>query len=234
MDRHPSSAGLGTYAVHFEGGLKPVPSRVIPKILPLRVMPQRRPLRVISQPTPFRVVGVGENSGQGVRRGENLHVATCLTVGWSCRVEAGLLTRRGGGNRCGCDRHRNGPGCQQKYVAAHPQSHDRSLRIPTNEVTPKCWSAGWRWCCSGAGVPVRSRLDGPIPCLTDAVTWAQALLAYPRGFHSDAGDSGWVAPVSSQARAVTRRGPGWASTVSDHIRHAHWLGAGCRRACRQV
>jgi hypothetical protein len=65
----------------LRGGLKAVPSRVIPKILPLRVMPQRRPLRVVSQRTPLRVVGVGENSGQGMGRGENLHAATCLTVG---------------------------------------------------------------------------------------------------------------------------------------------------------
>jgi hypothetical protein len=39
--------------------------------------------------------------------------------------------------------------------------------------------------------------------MADAVMWAQALLPYPRGFHSDAGDSGWVTPVSSHARAVT-------------------------------
>ena len=92
----------------------------------------------------------GEHSGQGVRRGENLHVAPCLTVGWSSRVQAGLLTGRGGGTRCGCDGHRNGPGCQQRYVVVHPRSHDRLLRIPASDVAPTCWSAGCRWCWSGA------------------------------------------------------------------------------------
>jgi hypothetical protein len=65
-------------------------------------------------------------------------------------------------------------------------------------------------------------------------TRAQALLAYPRGFHSDAGDSGWVVPVSSQARAVMLSGPGCTSTVSDQGRHAHRLGGRCRLACRHV
>src|SRR6201993_4490887 len=65
-------------------------------------------------------------------------------------------------------------------------------------------------------------------------TRAQALLAYPRGFHSDAGNSGCVTPVSSQARAVTLRGPGSTCTVSDQGRHAQRLGAGCRMACCQV
>ena len=56
--------------------------------------------------------------------------------------------------------------------------------------------------------------------MADAAMWAQALLPYPRGFHSDAGDSGCVTPVSSQARAVRLSGPGSTSTVSDHSDHA--------------
>ena len=43
-----------------------------------------------------------------------------------------------------------------------------------------------------------------------------------------------MTPVSSHARAVMLKGPGWTSTVSDHGRHDNLLGAGCRSACRQV
>src|SRR5262249_41977189 len=70
--------------------------------------------------------------------------------------------------------------------------------------------------------------------ITLNATRAHALLPYPRGFHRDARDSGWRAPVSSQARAVTRNGPGWTSTASDHRRHDHLLGAWCRLARRHV
>jgi hypothetical protein len=61
-------------------------------------------------------------------------------------------------------------------------------------------------------------------------TRAQALLPCPRGFHSGAGDSGCVTPVSSHARAVTVIGPGRAFTVIDHNRQAHWLITGCKSA----
>src|ERR1700758_42092 len=63
---------------------------------------------------------------------------------------------------------------------------------------------------------------------------AYALLPYPRGFHSEAGDSGWVTPVSFQARAVMLSGPGSTSTVSDHVHHAHRPGAGCSSAWRHL
>src|SRR5437660_415017 len=52
---------------------------------------------------------------------------------------------------------------------------------------------------------------------------AQELFTYPFGFHSAAADSGWLAPVLSQARAVMVTGPGGTSTVSDHSCHAHGL-----------
>ena len=85
---------------------------------------------------------------------------------------------------------------------------------------------------ASAHSPARANrsIGSPIRYRADTLTWAQALLPYPRGFHNEAGDSEWVTPVSSHARAVTLSGPGWVPTVIDHCRQAHRLIAGSRLA----
>lgn len=58
----------------------------------------------------------------------------------------------------------------------------------------------------------------------------QEVLAYPAGFHTAAGLSGWVAPVSSQARAVISTRPTGSSRVACHSCHAHGPAGASRSA----